>query len=445
MLACTHDSPLFGSPTCEHLRVAQERAVPYVKWYTGAGLNAELFCFAYAEKREQGLSVDVAHVCEHCFEQITREIGYQEKVGGKPEIRVRPEPFHTTLKTTSLPKQLGTVLDIAPVNHSSESVWMILAAGGDIFRFNADTGNCDHVARSSVPAEPPTDWVTTLRQRLHLSNRGEFIAVVNDYGRYGQIIDARTGKVTLHLDGGDYHQFTVPFSFAFAEADTRVIAIHRTAWNRLDFSDPADGRLLSERGPTNDQSGEASPDHDLDYFHGALHVNPSCPRIVDDGWIWAPLGVPQTWSLERWFSENVWESEDGPSKIDICARHYYWDCSMCWLDDARIVIAGIGDDDADMIDGARVFDVTRSVKGTRGWTPECNWAVEITAFAGPAGKFFTDGVSLFSSNKEGLSRWCVEDGSRTGHLPDFEPARYHRGARELVQLNETVLTRCVVT
>lgn len=352
-------------------------------------------------------------------------------------------PQFGSLKTTSLPKDFGAVLDIAPINHSSQSVWMILADNGDIFRFNADTSDYAQVARSSVPAETGhSKWAKTLRQRLHVSNRGDFIAVVNDYGRYGQIIDVQTGEVTLHLDGGDYQEYTVPLSFAFAEVSTGVIAIHRTAWNRLDFSNPANGSLLSER--SFQPSEEEEPDHDLDYFHGALHVNPSCTWIVDDGWIWHPVGVPQSWSLNRWFSENVWESEDGPSKKDLCGRVYHWDCSMTWLDDTRVVISGIGDHDTDMVEGARVFDVTASGKAGPEWHSDCEWALELTAFAGPAGRFFSDGISLFSSNKEGLSRWCVEDGARTGHLPDFEPAHHHRGARELVQLSDTVLTRLVI-
>jgi len=445
MLACKHDSAEFGSPMCEHLRIAQERAIPYVKWYIESGLKAELLCMTCAEKRTQGLVVDVANVCEQCFEQITTEIGYLKSIGGKPEIRVRPEPFNPTLKTTSLPKQLGAALDIAPVNDNSQSVWMILAANGDIFKFNADTGHYEQVTRSSVPVEPGhEDWPKTLRQRLHVSHRGEFVAVVNDYGRYGQIINVRTGKVTLELDGGDYHEYTVPLSFAFADVSTGVIAIHRTDWNRLDFSNPANGSLLSERSPTSYQSHEKRPDHYLDYFHGALYVNPSCTRIMDDGWIWHPVGVPRSWSLERWFSENVWESEDGSSRKEICAREYYWDRSICWLDDSRVVISGIGDDDAAMVDGARIFDVTASGSAGPQWRSDLDWALEVSAFAGPAGRFFSDGISLFSSNKEGLSRWSIDDGALTGQLKDFEPTHHHRGARELVQLSDNVLTRFVI-
>lgn len=117
---------------------------------------------------------------------------------------------------------------------------------------------------------------------------------------------------------------------------------------------------------------------------------------------------------------------------------------MSWLDDTKVVIAGIGDDNAQMVEGARVFDVTAAGGASPGWHSDWEWALEVTAFAGPAGSFFTDGISLFSSNKEGLSRWCVEDGVLTGHLQHFEPTHHHRGAGELVQLTETVFTRFVI-
>jgi hypothetical protein len=405
-----------------------------------------MLCIPCADKRKQGFHVDVAQICEECFDHLTSEIAYQEGVGGKPGIEVRPEPFNTTLKTRLLPNALGSVIDIAPINHSRESTWIVLADDGRIFRFNAETGEFAQVARSSVPAEPDHKPFAdhALRQRLHVSNRGEFIAVVNDYGRHGQVIDVRTGKITLTVDGGKYHPETVPLSFAFADSDMRVVAIHRTEWNRLDFSDPATGKLLSERGPISYQQGKEQPEHHLDYFHGALYVNPPSTRILDDGWIWHPVGVPTAWSLDRWFSENPWESEDGPSRNQMCIRTYYWDNGMCWLDESRVVIAGIGDGDTDIIQGARVFDVTRSGKPGPHARSDWNWALEVIAFPGPTGKFFSDGVSLFSSDEEGLSRWCIEDGARTGHLPQFHPTHHHRGAGELVQLTETVLERWTI-
>jgi hypothetical protein len=183
------------------------------------------------------------------------------------------------------------------------------------------------------------------------------------------------------------------------------------------------------------------PEHHLDYFHGALYVNPNSTRILDDGWVWHPVGIPAAWSLERWLFENKWESEDGPTRIDLCMRTYYWDNGMAWLDDSRVAIAGIGDGDSEMIDGARVFDVTARGKPEPHARSDWKWAREITSFAGPAGLFFSDGVSLFSSDQSGLSRWDALEGLRTGHLKDFQPTHHHRGANELVQVKDGVLRR----
>ncbi len=222
-------------------------------------------------------------------------------------MREAPESFDDTLKETSLPAELGTIVDIAPVNDSLQSVWLLLAEDGRVFRLDAESGEATEVARSSVPAEPDHEPFAghALTKRLHASNSGEFIAVVNDYGRYGQIIDLRSGKVTASLDGGEYHPETVPLSFAFADVGTSVAAIHRTAWNRLDFSNPATRKILSSRGPTSyDDESEEPAEHYLDYFHGALYVNPTSTHIADDGWVWHPVGMPTTWCLERWFSDT---------------------------------------------------------------------------------------------------------------------------------------------
>jgi hypothetical protein len=416
-----------------------------MKWYTGSGCDYELLCVPCVQRREQGDRIEVESVCEQCFERIKGEIGLSG-TRGKPEVKIRPEPFDFTIQQTRIPQEAGKIIDVAPVNGSSQPLWMLLAAEGKIFRFNVATGDLIEVARSDVPAEPDREpWAGhTLRQHLHTSDRGEFVAVVNDYGRYGQVIDLASGKVTLALDGEDYEPETVPFSFAFTEFNSRVVAIHRTQWNRLDCSDAATGKLLTERGPTRYQSGEERPEHYLDYFHGALSVNPSGTRIADDGWIWHPVGVPYAWSLERWLSDNVWESEDGPTKMDLCARDYYWDVGMTWLDDTRIAVAGIGDDDADMHAGARVFDVSTSGPPGIMYRSDLPWAQELKAFAGPTGAFFSDGLSLFSSDETGLSRWNVVDGVRTAHVPDIQPTHYHRGARELVQVKEDILFRCIL-
>jgi hypothetical protein len=218
-------------------------------------------------------------------------------------------------------------------------------------------------------------------------------------------------------------------------------AIHRTDWNRLDVSDPSTGKSLTERPLTSYRQGEERPAHDLDYFHGALHVSPNDIHILDDGWVWHPVGIPTSWELRPWLDGNVWESEDGPTRKQICGRGYYWDQAMVWLDDSRLAIGGLGDDDEYMVAGARIFDLTATEKRTDRLSYDPRQPREVIAFAGPTGLFFSEEGVLFSADETGLSRWDVSQGSRTGHLEGFCPTHHHQGAHELVQVVEGNLVR----
>lgn len=344
---------------------------------------------------------------------------------------------------TEIPNNDGTIVDIAPVNQESQSIWLILAEDGGLLRFDAHNGRSELIGRIQLPSEAARDSFKghALTRRLHVSNDGEFAAVVNDYGQHGQVIDLRSGRITLNLDGGDYFPETVPFSFAFASWQGNVVVIHRTAWNRLDVSDASTGKLLSERGPTSYQSGEQRPQHYLDYFHGALYLSPNGTRILDDGWVWHPVGIPVVWSVDRWLSENVWESEDGATKRDVCARTWYWDHGVAWLNEETVAIGGIGDDDDKIVDGARVVDITSTGPASPEWRSDWEWAREIISFAGPSGRFFSDGKWLYSGAKSGLSKWDPKSGTRFCHIDDFHPTHHHLGAGELAQLSGGAVLR----
>lgn len=276
-----------------------------------------------------------------------------------------------------------------------------------------------------------------------VSPRGEFAAVVNDYGRHGQVLDLCSGRVTMTLDGGDYCPETVPFSLAFFEVRGRTVVVHRSEWNRLDLSDPASGELLSVRETPRFGEDRTRPAHYLDYFHGALIVDPSGSRVVDDGWIWHPFGVPMVFSLARWYAENVWESEDGPTQLHLPGRDS-WDYPIVWLDDHRIAVSGIDSDETMMIPGARIFDVTHRGPASSGGAARQASLRELLAFGGPLGRLFCEGGWLFSANDSGLSRWDPTTGERTAQLAGFCPTHHHRGARELVQRVDGQLVRLVV-
>ena len=350
---------------------------------------------------------------------------------------------HSVLHQTAIPGECGRVLDVAPLNGENRSVWLVLASDGRLFHLAADGGESELIAHVEIPSEPVQDPFNghTLGPRLHAAPNGQFAAVVNDYGRYGRIIDLRTGNVTMQLDGGEYCSETVPFSFAFACREGQAIAIHRTDWNRLDISDPSNGRLLTSRGPTSYSQGEERPAHYLDYFHGKLYLSLNGAHVLDDGWVWHPVGVPAVWSIDRWLSGEVWESEDGASRREICAREYYWDHGVAWLTDDTVALSGIGDDDSEMRDGVRIFDITATGKASERWRADWPWAKEVTAFDGPAGSFFSDGRSLYSTAEAGLYKWDLSTGKQTGYVECFQPTHHHRGAGELVQLMDSALLR----
>jgi hypothetical protein len=434
MLGCAHDTIPFGPPICSHLRECRKPWIRYFKWYTGVEMNTELLCDECTSYREMGLTIETARVCKECFEFATEEVGYLEGVRGKPEVRVRLEAMHAELLETPLPDDIRRILDIAPIEFGDASVWLTLNQSGAIFRFNADTSECVQISSVEIPSEPNhKPWCGhTLKTRLHCSHDGRFAAVVNDYGNLGRLVDLPSGKVIRELNSGSYHSDTVPFSFAFVNDDKRTLAIHRTDWNRLDITDPVSVMLVSERSPTSFRSGEPCPEHYLDYFHGAIFVSPDGKSILDDGWVWSPDGIPVIWNIRRWIEDNVWESEDGPTRKTIAMRHYYWGGAMAWVDERRIAIFGIGDDELEMIDGARIFDA--AVPSDKPSPYRCQSVKELLSFAGPRGLFFSDGKSLFSSDETGLSRWSLSDGARTGQIPGFRPTHHHKAANELVEI-----------
>jgi hypothetical protein len=437
ILACGHVAHASDAGrVCQHLTGPAEAGHrDYVRLLTGHGLTADLYCTHCDKARQEGAQVALVEACEGCVARYTHD-GYGHFAGwrGEPGIEERPEPLTPAITTTPLPVGLGTVLDITAIATSdNRSGWLVLTESGQLVRFYADTGTAHHVATSSVPTEPDHEpWAGhPLRQRLHIAPDGHFAAVVNDFGHHGQVIDLTNGNVTLTLDGGDYHPETVPFSLSFAHHRGRAVVIHRTAWNRLDISDPATGQLLTTRQPTSYQHGEARPGHYLDYFHGALHPSPSGRWLADDGWVWHPVGIPALWDLHRWLETNPWESDDGPTRHELCHRDYHWNSPMSWIGDDLLAVSGIGADDEAMLAGVRIFDAATGL--------------ELHTFPGPQGALFSNGRRLYAAAPDGLEIWDPFTGHRTGRIPGFTPTHYNPNTDELVAVREGELHRWKIT
>lgn len=244
--------------------------------------------------------------------------------------------------------------------------------------------------------------------------------MANTHGQHGVVVNLNTGSVTMRLSRDNYHIIHSIFPIAFCEIKGRLLLIHGTAWNRLDISDPYSGRLITDRSLTPYRKGDPRPEHYLDYFHSELVVSPNQEWIADNGWIWSPAGGVMSWNLRRWVEENVWESEDGPSKRPLCARWYYWDGSLCWMGDQTLAVCGYGPHLESLIPAAWLFDAESG--------DELRW------FAGPTGSLVFD-TYLFSLSKEhGTSVWDAATGERLLLDPAFSPTRYHRGTQQFLTL-----------
>lgn len=341
------------------------------------------------------------------------------------------------IKEISVPPG-SAIADLAPVRDHDRPVWLALGEDGTISRWDLAGGTHEVVGATTVAEEVDREpwngrW---LQRRLHASHDGSFAAVVNDHGRFGEVVDLRTGEVTLTLDNQGYNEETVPFSLAFAQHRGRCVVIHRTDWNRLDVSDARTGMLLTDRSLPEQTAADAVPEHDLDYFHGALYVSPDGKRVLDDGWVWHPVGIPAVWDLVEWIENNAWESEDGPSRVDVCDRGYYWNHSVTWIDSTRVAVEGLGDDNGVLRPGARIFDTSRTGPAELWRSPT---AAELLAFEGPTGRFFSDGTHLFSCGDTELSVWDPTEGKLLGIVPGFSPTHHHPGARQFCRLADGVV------
>ncbi len=432
---CGHTGAAVAT-ACSHLTGPHDSGVKYARWLTGNALEVELVCAECLALRESGDAIIVTTICEACSESLEDENGQLLGTRGRAGIRQHLEPFDSSLAELPLPSGFE-VIDFGPIPRT-EGAWLLLCADGRLTRFDSRHENWQEVGHVAIQEEKADNgWDGhVLAPRLHISGNGRFVAVVNDHGQLGAIYDIPAGRQTMELNGGDYHPETVPFSFAFVEHDGKTVAIHRTAWNRLDASDASTGELLTERGPTSYSTGEPTPEHYLDYFHGRLLVSPDGRHVVDDGWVWHPVGIPEVWDIRLWLTSNVWESEDGPSKFWLAHRTYYWDHAMCWIGSDRIAVGGIGDDDDKIFAGARIFSASEVRSFSPGRSPA---AEELIAFAGPGDRFFSDGSRLFAVDDRGLSIWDVDAGAMIGTIDGFNPTRQHTESRELVELEGRTL------
>lgn len=415
MLICGHTGQASDIRLCPHL-VGQE-AVDFWRVLRGDGMLYDCCCAACAKTFDESQSMEFVEVCSDCARKIEEQ--HWDMCGwlGSPTVEEFPVPFDDTLHEVIFVSEMDEASALLPLDSQR-----VLAFHGQQIGVFENT-SFSPLATAQMPDDVDGNWGNhSLTPRFHLSPSGRYAALVNDFGRYGAVFDLEESRQTMNLDRGEYHPETQYFPCAFFSHDGRDLFVHATDWNRLEISDPRSGELLTAREAMNYEDKNS---HYLNYFHGALHVSPDGKRIMDDGWVWHPVGVVYCWSLENWLKSNPYESEDGASKQELAYRSYFWNGPMCWIDNERVAIEGIGTDDEMMIRGAVIRD---SSSGE-----------QLAQFAGPSGEFRSDGTRLFSVEDDGLHLWDVETGARTGVIKGFRPQFQIDGALAQIEGNKMTL------
>ncbi len=319
---------------CLHLAVDEPEDV--ARLYTGRGGDYHLLCETCAKLDDPASQLAV--VCEGCTDRADDEpIVY---VTGQPEVRHRDRPVGGSFQEQPAELRPANHRCLAPLRDG----WLVYT-GKDLVTLGAAS------YRLELPKDQEKDNAHgTPGPTLHTSPDGRFAAVAWDHGRYGAVVDlAAGGRVTLRLDRGSYRNYTTPFPFAFL-SDGGLIAA--TEWNRLDRFEAATGALLTPRD-TEWRKGEERPEHYLDYFHGRLTVNPAATWLVDDGWVWAPSGIPLLVDLAAWRAGETYAAEQGRR---LALRTYAWNQPVAWVTDSTVAIQRIGDDDIAMVNGVQLYD-----------------------------------------------------------------------------------------
>ncbi|MEU5148592.1 hypothetical protein NRK68_30270 [Streptomyces yangpuensis] len=418
-LICGHDAPAYGLPLCEHIRTATAVPLDHYVHYTGRGVERQRICGICRHEAATAVS---AAVCEVCFDATE---GSSLGVLGRPQAIDASRPVPGMVQTTQLPAEAGPVLDIAPTEHG----FLLLCDDGRILRWDTDAQTCAEAARSTVtvPADAKPWGGHEQGLRLHASRDGAFAAVVVDHGRTGEVIDLSTGAVTLSLENDGYYSHTVPFSLAFVEHAGRTVVLHRKVWSVIEAVDAATGAQVSRIPMTEAHTAWAG------YFHGALHLSPAGTRIASDAWWWQPVGRPFAWSLERWLTQGEDAWTEGTDRWELPGCDDHWNRPVAWLDEEHLVLGGLGDDEQELVPGARVFLLGRESGEST--------LREIATFGGPDGRFFASDGLLFSSSQAGLEIWDPTSGSRLGRLAGFRPTHHDLARRELVELSAIGLRR----
>lgn len=409
--------------TCLHMKPNYSNFV----WFSGRGTEHFRVCPECAAKfpHPPAELIEASPALAECFDYL----GACQGVCGSPDFPTRVTSLHIVHEDfpALLPAEIR-IIDIVPDRSNGEG-WFCLAESGSLFRLDIHRGVATKVCRI-VDHGFEIDSDTA----LSYSSQGDYAVICQSFGRFGVLVDLRTGAVTCRLDRGDNDTEHTTFSVSLFQSEGRTLVVSATDWNRLDVIDPATGRILSARIPNPDKKDDyGRPEHDLDYYHAQLIVSPDDQWIVDNGWVWHPYGIIRSWNLQTWTNQNAWESEDGASVREFAFRDGYWDGPICWIDNTTVAVWGWGSGWRCLVPAVRIFDVTSGEELRSFFGPKTRPAAEYPRKMVPPSLFFDE--YLFSvSDESGTAVWDITTGERLLCDESFAPVNYHPDTKEFLTL-----------
>lgn len=183
-------------------------------------------------------------------------------------------------------------------------------------------GEFPELLPSSVAERP---FVVELR--LYVHPRLPLVALVQDRGAMGVLVNYETTKILAFLYRQHYHTDQTPFPLAFVLHEGVDYMLHAGDWNYLNIS-----RITADAIET-----IFIENTDEDYFLGELLVSPDQQWILSKGWRWSPVVEFRAWRLADWLNGN----SKGFAEADVrqfAVVSYYWNRPCDWLDGERLVI-----------------------------------------------------------------------------------------------------------
>ncbi len=305
-----------------------------------------------------------------------------------------------------------------------------------LVKIDLKTGKKEIIVQFDPAALSSTSYISICcsKDNAYLAVTWTRVSVGDDVNQ-GVVIDAKDGRVQLHLNNGSYYSSLAPFPVCFALHKGKIVVVHATEWDRLDVTDIESGQILTKRNFDMLPKFPETEKFGMTEWPGLIIPSPSLEKVAVQGWVWHPVGIFYSFNLRSWLENNLWESDYIPER-KIYAQMADWHFPFCWIDDTKVCISENGFDHKD--------PYYTSVFNTE--TGEC-----LLKFLGPTPNVFIYDKFLFSGLKEdddllaeGLSIWSIDDGQLLFQQKEFlQIDEYIPESQEFVSLKENGIIELV--